>query len=128
MQRTLEGTEAVRLVAVLPAPPDDVARLRRALDLSCTLLCDPDWEAHRALGLGRGGFRSVWLARRAVTGYLRLVAGGRRPRWPRQDIYRLGGTAVLDRSGRIAWLHAARDASDYAPPGEIVAAVASLDG
>jgi hypothetical protein len=43
------------------------------------------------------------------------------------DALQLGADLVVDRDGRIALLHLARDAADRIPPAELIAAVRGLD-
>lgn len=122
MQRALQQLDSASLVAVVPGYPDETRKLRDALGLSCLVVCDPEWTAHGALGLARGGVRQVWLSPSLWLQYARLLFRGRLPRLPRQDAYPLGGVVVLAEDGAVVWRHASRSAGDYAPIAEIVAA------
>ena len=122
MQRAVEPFNSVSLIAVVPGHPDEVRQLRDGLDLTCAVVCDPQWTVHRALGLARGGVREVWLSPSLWRQYGRLLLRGQIPRLPRQDAYPLGGVVVLTEDGSIVWRHASRTAGDYAPTDEIVAA------
>ena len=127
VQHRLEGLDGVELVAVMPGTVDALARIRASIGYRQLLLSDPGWELHQALGLDRGTFRSVWLAAATWRGYARLIAAGRRPQWPREDVYRLGGVVVTNAQGAIVWSHRSRSVADYAPVeavGEIAERVA----
>lgn len=120
MQEALAGREDVALVAIVPAEPAELRRLRDALGLRGILLADPSWSTHHAYGLGRGGIRDVWLSPATWWSYARLVARGRRLRLPRQDVYELGGDAIVDRDGVLAWIYRSRHPADRPPVGEIL--------
>ena len=100
-------------------------RQLRKLDLTCVVVCDPQWTVHDALGLARGGVREVWLSPSLWLQYARLIFRGQLPRLPKQDAYPLGGVAVLAQDGSVVWRYASRTAGDYAPIPEIVAAARS---
>ena len=120
MQQALEGREDVALLAILPGDPPELRRLRDALDVRVTLLSDPAWSTYRAYGFARGGFRNVWLSPSTWAAYARLVGRGRRLHLPRQDVYELGGDAIVDRHGVLEWAYRSRHPADRPPIGEIV--------
>lgn len=121
MQRALAGRDDVLVAAIMPAEPAQLRSLREALDLRALLLADPSWSTHDAYGFRRGSVREVWLSPPVWRAYARLIARGKRPRRPTQDVFRLGGDALVDREGRTAWIHRSRHAADRPPAAEIVA-------
>ncbi|HVC86043.1 MAG TPA: AhpC/TSA family protein [Gaiellaceae bacterium] len=123
MQRALQQFDSVSLVAIVPGHPEEARHLRDNLDLTCLVVCDPEWTVHHALSLARGGVREVWLSPSLWRQYARLMFRGRLPRLPKQDAYPLGGVVVLTQDGSVVWRHASRTAGDYAAIEEIIAAV-----
>jgi hypothetical protein len=57
---------------------------------------------------------------------MRLMAKGRRFRWPRQDARQLGGDVIVDRSGRIAWVYRSRNPADRPSTAEVVRRIDEL--
>lgn len=86
------------------------------------VLADPDRYAYRAFGLGRGRFARVWLDPRVWARYLRLILAGARPELAHEDPLQLGGDALLDADGRIAWLYRSRGPEDRPTLAQIAAA------
>ena len=128
MHGALAGREDVALIAILPAEPAELRRLRDELGLRGTLLADPSWRTHRAYGLRRGGFRDVWLSGPTWLAYARLLARGRRPNRPVQDVYELGGDVIIDRKGRIAWAYRSRHPADRPAVAEILRRLREAEG
>ena len=62
----------------------------------------------------------------ATAGIRALLAGERVGVTRGDDTLQLGADAVLDRDGRIAFLHLAADAADRTPPDELVAVLRGL--
>ena len=112
----------------MPGRPQETRELRDRLGLTCRVVADPGWSAHRALGLARGTLREVWLSPALWLRYARLLVRGKVPRLPQQDAYPLAGVAVLRRDGSVAWRYASARAADYAPVSEIVAAARRVVG
>ena len=94
-----------RIVVVTFVAPELLARYEAELQLGLEMLADPDRAAYAALGFGRGSFARVWLHPRVWMRYARLVAGGARLRGPQGDTLQLGGDAVIDAHGRLAWIY-----------------------
>ncbi len=67
----------------------------------------------------------LWLLRPrvVVAGMRALVARERIGRAPGDDRLQLGADVVVDRNGRIAYLHLASDAADRTRPEDLVAVV-----
>lgn len=96
---------AGRLACITFAEPLLLQAFERELSLDVPLYGDPTRAVYRAFGFGRGSVRRVWLDPRVWIRYAQLLAHGQRPGRGRQDTLQLGGDAVLDRSGRLRWIH-----------------------
>jgi hypothetical protein len=123
VQAAVGGLADVRLVAVGPGTPAELRRYRELLGLTITLLSDPAWTTYRAFAFGRAGVRETVLAPRHWLAYVRLIARGRRPERPRQDVFELGGEVLLDPQGRIVWIYRSRAPDDRPTLDEILAAI-----
>jgi hypothetical protein len=123
VQGALAGRTDVQLVAIGPGTPAELRRYRDLLGLTMPLLSDPGWSTYRDFAFGRAGVRETVVAPRHWLAYARLIARGRRPERPRQDVFELGGDVLLDASGRIVWIYRSRLPDDRPTPGEILAAI-----
>ena len=98
------------------------ADFKRRQRIPFPLLVDPEKKTYRALEAGRASLGeilgpSVWIkgARSILRGNWQATA--------KQDPFQLGATAVVDQSGKVIYLHRAKDASDNAPLEEVLEAV-----
>ena len=98
---------------------------RQRLD-GLLVLSDPDRHAYRAFGFGRGTVLRVWLDPRVWARYAQLVRRGRRPEPANEDTLQLGGDALLDAEGRIAWIYRSRGPEDRPSVARIQAALNDL--
>ena len=117
-----------RLVVVTPQSAARADAWREAVSLGDALvIADPERTLYQALGARRP--RPLWVLRpRVATAGVRALLAGERVGVTRGDDPRqLGADVVLDRDGRIAFLHLAADAADRTPPGELVAVLHGLD-
>lgn len=116
----------VRLVVVSFAPPAAVVPYAAGLELArpARFLCDPERALYARLGIGRASAARVWLHPAVWLAYARLLRRGLRASAPAGDALQLGGDAVLDRAGRVVWLHRSRGPDDR-PTGRRVAEQAS---
>jgi hypothetical protein len=94
-----------RIVVVTFVAPEMLARFEAELRLGLEMFADRDRVVYAALGFGRASFARVWLHPRVWMRYAGLVAGGARLRGPQGDTLQLGGDAVIDAEGRLAWIH-----------------------
>jgi hypothetical protein len=103
----------VRVVVVAFAPPESLVgyQHRQRLD-HLLVLSDPDRRAYDAFGLGRGSLLRVWLDPRVWVRYLELMLRGRRLEVAHEDTLQLGGDALIDAHGRIAWIYRSRGPED----------------
>jgi hypothetical protein len=99
-------------VAVITfAAPERVATYQRDLLAPLTVLVDPERTSYAAYGFERGSLRAVW-GPKVWAEYGRLLVRGRRLRRIHEDTRQLGGDVVVDRSGRVAFLHRSVDPTD----------------
>jgi len=106
------------------AEPRALRGFERKMKLPYLLYGDPDRATYRALGFGRASARRVWLDPRVWRRYAALLVRGRRLEGPAgQDPLQLGGDAVLDARGRLAWTYRSRGPEDRPSVGRLVAAV-----
>ena len=109
----------------MPGTPTQLRALRSALGLDILLLSDPEWTVHAALGFSRGSPRQIFLSPTTWWAYLRVVHRERLRR-PTEDVFRLGGTAVLDATGTVVSIYRSSNPGDYADPAEVLARLAAL--
>ena len=126
MQRALEEKEDAVVVAISPAEPALLRSLRDSLGLRVVLLSDPSWSTYRAYGLERGSSLRLLLSPGLWFAYARLLARGRRPSRPAEDVLELGGDVIVDRDGRIAWIHRPRGITDRPRAAELARRLAAL--
>jgi hypothetical protein len=120
VQRVLAGRADATVLAITPAAPAELRRLRAERGLAMRLLADPTWSLYHAWKLPRGSWAGIWLSPATWLAYLRLLARGRRPGRPTEDVYQLGGDAVIDRRGIVTWVYRSRHPADRPSVAEIV--------
>ncbi len=101
--------------------PAQAAALRDRHRCEFPFLSDPRAEAYSAFGLERGGIAQLVTPRtifRAISSTLKGNFGG-----PMGDVFRMGGTFVIDREGVIRYCHRARDAADVTSVDEVIGAL-----
>jgi len=126
VQKALASIEDVRTVAVMPGTVELLAVVSEHLGLTIPVLSDPDWTLHRRYGMKRGTQREIFLSIATWKAYARLFRS-RNFRRPTEDVFQLGGAAIVDRNGQIAWIHRGTSPADYADPAQlVVAAVEAL--
>jgi AhpC/TSA antioxidant enzyme len=101
-----------RIVVVTFASPPLLAKFAAELELGVPMLADRDRALYAALGFGRGSVARVWLDPRVWARYARLLASGHRLRVTQEDTLQLGGDAVIDADGRLAWIYRSRGPED----------------
>lgn len=125
VQETLAGMPVVEVVAVMPGSIELLALVKVELGLTIPLLSDPAWELHGQYKMRRGTRREVYLSVSTWKAYAQLFRHWR-IRKPSEDIFRLGGAAVVDAAGTLAYLHRGRNPADYADPRALAEALAKL--
>jgi peroxiredoxin len=113
-----------RVLCVTFVEPPLLAAYERELALGgVEFYGDPARALYGALGFERASFARVWLHPAVWWRYGALIARGRRPHPPGQDVYQLGGDAVLDAGGRLRWVHASAGPEDRPAVDELLAAL-----
>jgi peroxiredoxin len=120
----------VPLVLIGQATPRDAADFRRSQGIELPVLVDRKRVSYKAAGAKVGTMGELLgptSLRKGVARSLRSagrIHQGRTIGHPAQ----LGGAMVVAADGRIAWSHMSEDASDNAPPEEILAAAREAAG
>ena len=94
--------------------PNAIGRSTIADEFGFPLFSDQDRAVYRAFGFARAGYRQAWSPATLAT-YGRALLRGSLPKVPKADLHQLGGDVIIDRDGRIAFLHASRDPVDRPP-------------
>jgi AhpC/TSA antioxidant enzyme len=112
----------VNLVLIGQGTPRQAAEFRRRQGIQLPVLADHDRVSYKAAGTKVGGVTDLFSPQTVAKG---LLASARTRRTQTRTIghpSQLGGALVVAPDGRIAWSHLAVDASDNAPPEDILAA------
>lgn len=117
-----------RIVVVSFTAPQMLAALEDELQLGLDMFADPERALYQALGFGRGSVGRVWLHPRVWIRYAGLLAGGARLRGPQGDTLQLGGDAVIDAAGRLAWIYGSAGPDDRPPVTRLRKELASAGG
>jgi uncharacterized membrane protein len=114
----------VPLVLIGQATPRHAAHFRRRMGIELPVLADPRRTSYRAAGAKVGTVSELLGPRSVRSGIARSIRSGGRVRQGRTIGHpaQLGGAMVIARGGAVAWSHMSDDASDNAPPEEILAA------
>ena len=114
-----------RVLCITFVGPALLAGYERELALDgIDFLGDPARATYRALGFARASFARVWLHPAGWRRDAALIARGRRSHPPGQDVYQLGGDALLDASGRLRWVFASAGPEDRPPVDDLLRALA----
>lgn len=113
------------IVVITFASPRVLTGYRRRFADPFTVLSDEKRHTYRALGFGRGSFWRIW-GWKSVKKYVELLRSGHRLEKATADTRQLGGNAVVDRTGRLAWIYAGAGPDDRPTVDELIDAVRSL--
>lgn len=103
----------VGVVGVIPGNSTLVATLAERDGLRIPLLCDPEYQWHQWLGLGRFGlaefFKPTTIAR-----YIRGLLKGRMTAKAGEnaDLMRQGGEVLVSENGQPLWVHRSENPTD----------------
>ncbi len=100
------------IAVVTFSQPDFLRAFEEQMGLPFRIYADPDRAVYRAFGFERGSFARVWLDPRVLLRYAQLLRRGRRLQRSDQDMLQLGGDVVIDRRGRLAWIHRSEGPED----------------
>jgi peroxiredoxin len=100
------------IAVVTFSQPNLLRAFEKQMDLSLRLYADPQRTVYRAFGFERGSRARVWLDPRVLRRYAQLLRRGRRLQRSDQDTLQLGGDVVIDRRGRLAWIHRSEGPED----------------
>ncbi len=92
----------------------EAQQFRAELKLSQPLICDPQAKLYDHFGLKRAKLGQVLNPSVFQRGMQAAKAGHKVGTKPIGDPWRLAGTFVIDRQGRVAWSHRSRHAADNA--------------
>jgi peroxiredoxin len=109
-----------RLVMIGQATPRHAAYFRRRYELDVPVLADEKRQSYKAAGAKLATLNELVgprvLTKGVATSRKYGVVQGRTIGHPAQ----LGGAMVIRQDGAVAWSHMSQDASDNAPPEEIL--------
>jgi hypothetical protein len=111
------------IAVVTFSQPNLLRAFEKQMDLSLRLYADPQRSVYRAFGFERGSRARVWLDPRVLRRYAQLLRRGRRLQRSDQDTLQLGGDVVIDRRGRLAWIHRSEGPEDRPTVDAMAAAV-----
>jgi hypothetical protein len=109
------GDSGVACFVAMPGSIELLTAIRDRLGSSLTFVSDPAWRMHDALGLVRASAADVFLSPATWRSYASGLGSGRL-RAPRQDVFRLGGAAIVNPGGVVSWLYRSRSTTDYVDP------------
>lgn len=112
------------LAAIGLGTPAQAAEFRRMSGITYPLLVSEDTSVHEAMGLGRGNWTRV-IGPQNIGGAIRAARKGHSAKRTGADMSQLGGTFVIDTSGRPVFEHRASKAADNAAVEDILAALAA---
>ncbi len=110
----------VQSVVVVMATPEQTQPVVEKLQLSYTVLCDPDQIAYRSFEIPQGtpwqylGPR-IWLA-----GLRAMLRGGMGK--PLNDITQMHGTVLVNSIGEVIFRHHGKHSADYTQISDVLAA------
>ena len=113
----------VNLVLIGQGTPRQAAEFRRRQGIQLPLLADEDRVSYKAAGTKVGGVTDLFSPQTVAKGLLATARTRRTQTRTIGNAAQLGGALVVLPDGSIPWSRMAEDASDNAPPEEILAAV-----
>ena len=111
------------LVLIGQATPRDAAQFRRRQGIQLPVLADEDRVSYKAAGAKSGGVGDLFNPKVVAKGAVTAVREKTMQTRTIGDAGQLGGVLVIDTKGNVTWSHMSTDASDNAPPEDILAAV-----
>lgn len=117
-------TAGVDVVLIGQATPRHAAHFRRRMEIDLPVLADEDRVSYEAAGAKIATMSELLGPTSVGKGLARTLRSGGRVRQGRTIGHpaQLGGAMLVTPGGKVAWSHMSEDASDNAPPGEILEA------
>lgn len=116
-------TAGVNLVLIGQGTPRQAAEFRRRQGIQLPVLADHDRVSYKAAGTKVGGVTDLFSPQTVAKGLLATARTRRTQTRTIGNAAQLGGALVVLPDSSIPWSRMAEDASDNAPPEEILAAV-----
>jgi hypothetical protein len=116
-------TADVNLVLIGQGTPRQAAEFRRRQGIQLPVLADHDRVSYKAAGTKVGGVTDLFSPQTVAKGLLATARTRRTQTRTIGNAAQLGGALVVLPDSSIPWSRMAEDASDNAPPEEILAAV-----
>ncbi len=105
--------EKIGVLGVIPGIPSLVSQLAIQDKLRVPLLCDPEYQFHEWLGLGR--FQLIeFFKPKTLAGYIKGLFKGRliSPSGKDGDLFRQGGEVLLAKNGKTMWVYRSENPTD----------------
>jgi hypothetical protein len=130
LDRAREDFEAAgaTLVLIGQLTPRHAAHFRRRQRIDVPVLADEERATYKAAGAKIGSLAELVGPKVVAKGALTTLRTGKLQGRTIGHPAQLGGAMVIAPSGEIVWSRMAQDASDNAPPREILAAVRQANG
>ncbi len=132
MQRELPRAAALgaQVVAIGQGTAAEAARVCAQVGVDFPCLGDPEKATYGAYGLRRGGWREIVVdpilaGNEAMRRGFRVSIAGSLMR--HADWFQLPGVAIVDRTGRLRWLHRARHSGDIPSATRVLDVLAALE-
>ena len=118
----------VNLVLIGQASPRQAAHFRRTQKLHLTVLADEKRASYKAAGAKVGSVGDLLGPKVFAKGLATIASTGKMQGRTVGHPAQLGGAAVIGPGGNVIWSRMAKDASDNAPPEEILGAAQASAG
>ena len=116
-------TAGARLVLIGQLTPRHAAHFRRRQGIELPVLADENRASYKAAGAKIATMNELLGPNVVAKGLMTTVQTGRFQTRTLGHPAQLGGAMVIKPDGGVAWSHMSQDASDNAPPEEILEAV-----
>lgn len=101
----------LRVALVTFETPDRAEIYIKETGLPWPLIIDESRSLYQTFAMDPGSFRAIWSPKNWGA-YLRIIAKGRLPKRPRNDVNQLGGDVLIDPEGIVRVLHVSRSPTD----------------
>ena len=122
LRKSIEEAGA-SLTFIGQATPRHAANFRRKQELETTVLADADRVSYKAAGTKIATADELVGPKQVVRGISNVFTTGQIQGRPIGNVAQLGGVLMVAPDGKVVWTHLSDDASDNAPPEDVLAAV-----